>query len=257
LFDSREHLKDAPIYGLRIGYDIIGKDISDSISIELLLGQGQADDKDTAVKTDVSLLRLDAIFPFLPTSRWVPFLAIGAGALQKETETDTETNGLVSYGVGLKYYIADWFLLRADARQNMVYVDGEFRNNFELTGGLGVVFDFAKAPEKKVEVIKDSDGDGVQDKDDKCPDTPKGLKVDRKGCPVDTDRDGIPDHLDKCPGTREDAKVDANGCPEIPDLKIPEQLEGAAPAVTEPAVEAPVPAPAAEEPRQEEDAPKP
>ena len=39
------------------------------------------------------------------------------------------------------------------------------------------------APMKKV-VDLDSDGDGVPDSLDKCPDTPKGIKVDRFGCPV-------------------------------------------------------------------------
>lgn len=29
---------------------------------------------------------------------------------------------------------------------------------------------------------KDTDGDGVLDKDDQCPDTPKGAKVDKYGC---------------------------------------------------------------------------
>jgi OOP family OmpA-OmpF porin len=30
----------------------------------------------------------------------------------------------------------------------------------------------------------DSDGDGVTDDIDKCPDTPKGIKVDKDGCPI-------------------------------------------------------------------------
>jgi outer membrane protein OmpA-like peptidoglycan-associated protein len=57
----------------------------------------------------------------------------------------------------------------------------------------------------------DTDGDGVADIDDKCPDTPKGWKVDATGCPVDTDGDGVPDAIDKCPtvaGPKEN-----NGCP--------------------------------------------
>ena len=47
---------------------------------------------------------------------------------------------------------------------------------------------------------------------DKCPDTPKGVKVDTSGCPLDTDGDGVYDYLDKCPGTPVGAKVDARGC---------------------------------------------
>ena len=59
----------------------------------------------------------------------------------------------------------------------------------------------------------DSDGDGVADHLDKCPGTPKGVKVDAVGCPLDTDGDGVPDYLDKCPNTPKGVKVDATGCP--------------------------------------------
>ena len=62
---------------------------------------------------------------------------------------------------------------------------------------------------------KDSDKDGVWDKIDMCPNTPRGVEVDSVGCPLDTDGDGVADYLDECPGTPEAAhgKVDAKGCP--------------------------------------------
>lgn len=59
----------------------------------------------------------------------------------------------------------------------------------------------------------DSDGDGVVDRLDQCPDTPAGAKVDYKGCPVDTDRDGVYDYQDECPDTPEGVRVDSKGCP--------------------------------------------
>ncbi|MEK6729642.1 MAG: OmpA family protein [Planctomycetota bacterium] len=40
----------------------------------------------------------------------------------------------------------------------------------------------AEVPKKQVAVDIDSDGDGVYDKDDECPDTPKGAIVDSRGC---------------------------------------------------------------------------
>lgn len=43
-------------------------------------------------------------------------------------------------------------------------------------------------------------------------DTPSGVKVDSDGCPLDTDGDGVADYLDKCPDTPKDNKVDNNGC---------------------------------------------
>ncbi len=59
----------------------------------------------------------------------------------------------------------------------------------------------------------DADGDGVNDKTDKCP-TVAGLSR-YQGCPIpDTDNDGINDEMDKCPSQAGTAKY--NGCP-IPD----------------------------------------
>lgn len=59
----------------------------------------------------------------------------------------------------------------------------------------------------------DSDGDGVMDDIDQCPNTPKGFPVDAKGCPLDSDGDGVVDALDKCPGTPHGVTVDKDGCP--------------------------------------------
>lgn len=66
--------------------------------------------------------------------------------------------------------------------------------------------------EQAVEDLKkDSDGDGVADYLDKCPNTPAGAKVDGAGCELDTDGDGIPDWKDKCPTEKGTAEL--NGCP--------------------------------------------
>jgi outer membrane protein OmpA-like peptidoglycan-associated protein len=64
---------------------------------------------------------------------------------------------------------------------------------------------------------RDTDGDGVPDKLDQCPETPHGAKVDEKGCPLDTDKDGVFDGLDACPGTPIGCKVDGKGCPSDAD----------------------------------------
>ncbi len=62
-------------------------------------------------------------------------------------------------------------------------------------------------------VPADSDGDGVSDPNDKCPNQFGYARY--EGCPIpDTDGDGINDELDKCPGQAGTAKYD--GCP-IPD----------------------------------------
>lgn len=59
---------------------------------------------------------------------------------------------------------------------------------------------------------KDQDKDGVPDKTDECPDTPHGVEVDEKGCPLDRDLDGIPDFEDDCPD--DPGLPQYNGCPD-------------------------------------------
>jgi hypothetical protein len=74
--------------------------------------------------------------------------------------------------------------------------------------------------------LRDSDGDGVPDHLDECPGTPKGVKVDEVGCPLDTDGDGVPDYLDECPGTPKGLKVDERGCPPDTDGDgVPDYLD--------------------------------
>ena len=73
-----------------------------------------------------------------------------------------------------------------------------------LQHSLGLVFNLKKP--------KDTDGDGIQDRKDKCADTPAGVMVDSNGCPVDKDGDMVADYLDKCPLLP--GLVEMNGCPD-------------------------------------------
>ncbi len=89
-----------------------------------------------------------------------------------------------------------------------------------IGGAIGALFDtcepepvvVAKAPDDT-----DTDGDGVEDRLDQCPDTPDGVPVDYKGCPKDSDGDGVYDNMDKCPDTPKGVRVDSDGCPEDSD----------------------------------------
>jgi OOP family OmpA-OmpF porin len=65
--------------------------------------------------------------------------------------------------------------------------------------------------------IPDSDGDGVLDNRDRCPNTPRGAQVNEFGCPLDSDGDGVPNGIDRCPNTPLGATVDAAGCPRDSD----------------------------------------
>ncbi len=89
-----------------------------------------------------------------------------------------------------------------------------------------------KVRQKIHEAMKDTDGDGIPDEIDACPEEPEDHKDPdpSDGCPAPSDRDGdgIPDQFDKCPDVPEDKDGvdDQDGCPEddadsdgIPDAK--------------------------------------
>ena len=79
--------------------------------------------------------------------------------------------------------------------------------------------------QKLTPICTDSDQDGVCDKDDDCPNTPRGVTVDSRGCPImkpdkiipdvrcpDTDKDGVCNENDDCPNTPRGAGVNGRGC---------------------------------------------
>jgi outer membrane protein OmpA-like peptidoglycan-associated protein len=66
----------------------------------------------------------------------------------------------------------------------------------------------------------DTDGDGIPDVSDQCPNDPEDKDgfQDDDGCPdLDNDQDGIPDAVDKCPNDSEDRDgfEDEDGCPDL------------------------------------------
>ena len=69
-----------------------------------------------------------------------------------------------------------------------------------------------------IQLIADSDNDGISDDLDECPNTPSDEIVDSKGCSIsqrDDDEDGINNGIDQCPGTPIGTEVDEFGCSEL------------------------------------------
>lgn len=81
-----------------------------------------------------------------------------------------------------------------------------------IGGLLGFIICPSTAAEPEPAPPADSDGDGITDDKDRCPNTPAGAKVDANGCELDSDGDGVVDSKDACPGTPKGTKVDAKGC---------------------------------------------
>ncbi|MFH7002969.1 OmpA family protein [Flavobacterium bizetiae] len=131
-----------------------------------------------------------------------PSLSVGGGY----TFLGDSSYGTVNPGAGITFWFTDAIGLELATRYKWS-VSGDRQDasgtpdapsHFQHTAGL--VFKFGG---------KDTDGDGIYDKDDACPDV-AGLKQ-FNGCP-DTDGDGIVDASDACP--TEFGLAALNGCPD-------------------------------------------
>ena len=140
---------------------------------------------------------------------------------------------LPTAGGGLTFRLSPVVML--NLQETFMFTDGDDRDG--VTGGskdaflthtLGLSFNLGEK--------KDADKDGVSDRNDKCPDTPAGVVVDKNGCPLDKDNDGVADYQDECPDVA--GLPTLNGCPDkdkdgvadakdrCPDVAGPVALKG-------------------------------
>lgn len=194
----------------------IGKPISRYIMLDAHLNYGEL----KTSKNDVyerAAAGLDVLFfPFgafeLDASALQPYFGVGLTYHEIDFVGDIETDYGNDAILGFSYDLGE-ASLRAEARYQVdkinekdVLVDDYF---YTYAFMLGVSVPFGDKP---LPYNYDSDGDGIPDRIDKCPNTPRGTPVDSDGCPLDSDGDGVPNFRDQCPNTPPGAKVNVNGC---------------------------------------------
>lgn len=121
-----------------------------------------------------------------------PFVEIGGGYLWVDGIGAPTANG----GIGLNVWFSERVGLTLQTQYKHVFEDAV--RHFQHLAGISIRFGGT-----------DSDGDGVYDRDDACPQV-AGLK-EFNGCP-DSDGDGIEDAKDSCP--EEAGPKKTNGCPD-------------------------------------------
>ena len=107
---------------------------------------------------------------------------------------------------GVNFYAPRGVMIKLRRRRGLP-VAVERRDSFRLF--LGVTGRPATARSWSPRAASDSDGDGIPDDVDKCPNEPEDKDgfQDEDGCPdPDNDGDGIPDALDQCPNEPEDKR---------------------------------------------------
>ncbi len=216
-FDHQQKLDVSPVIGLRLGYAL-----TSHWGLEGVLEYVPTESNfvgDSGSTIHAVLYHVDALYHFMPDKRFVPFLAAGVGGISLDSNPrGANTNFMANYGVGAKYFVTERISLRGDVR--FIFVDDQqTQHNMELALGLVYAWgsDAKKAPVQAVMPSPaDSDGDGVTDDLDKCPNSAAGSVVDNTGCAKDkdSDGDGVMDANDRCPSTPADEKVDSAGCSE-------------------------------------------
>ena len=162
-----------------------------------------------------------------PNRKLIPFVLFGGGAMQvvstkNPTIIGKDTDAELYAGIGAKYRVDNGWGLRVDGRILFPPSSDSNGATVDFEALLSIYKEFGrKLPEKAAPTgPKDTDGDGIMDDVDKCPNEPGPKEND--GCPdKDTDGDGIVDRLDKCPNEPEDKDSfeDQDGCPDLDNDK--------------------------------------
>jgi OmpA-OmpF porin, OOP family len=146
------------------------------------------------------------------------FMLGGLGSIWEDLVGEEQLSPYLNLGVGVQFG-SHALQMRAEGRYYAIFNNDTYPDEdivYDARAGLGLMYAFGAAPA----MAGDTDGDGVPDDLDECPDTPPGMRVDARGCPLpvpvtpaDSDGDGVSDAVDQCPGTPPGVAVDQLGCP--------------------------------------------
>ena len=135
-----------------------------------------------------------------------PYAVLGAGGMNTSVPGNSGATFIGEAGVGFTYELLDNLSLRSDVRYRYNYDTSSLPDEdqfHDLVVNAGFVIPLgdkpqstavepAPAPAAKLECAnRDTDHDGVNDCDDKCPGTMAGTKVDELGCPIRIELRGV------------------------------------------------------------------
>ena len=139
LFDSKQDLESAPIFGIRAGYNFTEHVGAELFGSYVLTESDRRSGPETNVESDVYRFGGNLLYHFLPKQKFVPFAAIGFGRYNvtvPDLNRPKTNKSLAEYGGGFKYFVADDFALRADIRHVLATLDEREQQVIRLRFGL-------------------------------------------------------------------------------------------------------------------------
>ena len=190
-FNATDHWNILP----SISYVGVSKYVGSGFSIGARGSLNRIDKLGDTSVDDLSHYAVDGTikYNFLKSTVIDPFIEIGGGY----TWIDEVGAGTVNGGVGLNIWFTENIGLTLQSSYKHAFED-YLAKHFQHMAGIAIKFGGT-----------DTDGDGIYDKDDACPEV-AGLEI-FNGCP-DADGDGIEDSKDACPN--EAGSKEMNGCPD-------------------------------------------
>ena len=176
----------------------VGRYISDGFSFEVGGAFNKIDKIGDMEVSSLDFWAVDGIVKWdissvAPTGWWNPYLLVGGGY----TWMGDDDSAAFNAGVGMNFWFNEKVGLNLESKLRQTFESNVY-SHFQHS--LGIVLKMGG---------KDTDGDGIYDKHDACPDI-FGL-AEFNGCP-DADSDGIIDSEDACPN--EAGLAEFNGCPD-------------------------------------------
>ncbi len=191
-WDSDRHYDDK-----KLGYLGIGYHLNSEWVIEPFLWSTNTSFDTNSRDFDANTLGVKGLYFFGDkASKVAPYATLGVATLDTvkaadDMRSDSDVGAVL--GLGARIALTERLGLRIEFNSTR-YTDNSTN---DMMGFLGLSYAFggaakpapvaepapvAPAPAPVVEQPKDSDGDGVYDDKDQCPNTPAGRKVDEKGC---------------------------------------------------------------------------
>lgn len=223
--DDPDRALDESLAGAQV---TVGRNLTQTLSLEGLLGYydikawcipGDCYPDQKHLEFSANLLAFynrDATF--------APYILLGVGYLGVDADegpqyvrnTGSDNRPTASVGLGLKWQLGQSnYSIRGEYRSRLAFGDPSDLNDQLLT--LGVQYNFGGRPAVNANENVDTDGDGVLDIWDECPNTKAGVEVTSRGCELnnldrDDDQDRINNNVDQCPNTPIGVAVDRVGC---------------------------------------------